>query len=64
VPQQHGFDHDGTESTGSSKSDHDDDGMQKKNENVAHAQDGIKLSKFKNSGPLAEFATDRPNSGP
>jgi hypothetical protein len=39
-------------------SDHDDDGMQKKSENVAHAQDGIKLSKLKNSGPLVEFATD------
>jgi RNA-directed DNA polymerase len=58
VSQQNGLDHDGTEPTGSSKSDHDDDGMQKKNENVAHAQDGIKLSKLKNSGPLAEFATD------
>jgi hypothetical protein len=59
VSQQHGLDHNGTEPTGSSKSDHDDDGMQKKSENVAHAQDGIKLSKLKNSEPLAEFATDR-----
>ena len=40
-------------------SHHDDDGMQKKSENVAHAQDGIKLSKLNNSGPLVEFATDR-----
>jgi hypothetical protein len=58
VSQQHGLDHDGTKPTGSSKSDHDDHGMQKKNENVAHAQDGIKLGKLKNSGPLVEFATD------
>ena len=36
--------------------------MQKKSENAAHAQDGIKLSKLKNSGPLVEFATDKLNS--
>ena len=59
MSQQQGLDHDGTEPTGSSKSDHDDDSVQKKSENVAHAQDGIKLSKLKNSGPLVEFATDR-----
>ena len=59
MSQQSGIDHDGTEPTGSSKSDHDDDDMQKKSENVARAQDGIKLSKLKNSGPLVEFATDR-----
>jgi hypothetical protein len=52
VSQQNGLDHDGTEPTGASKSDHDDNGMQKKSEDVAHAQDGIKLSKLKNSGRL------------
>jgi hypothetical protein len=36
VSQQNGLDHDGTEPTGSSKADHDDEGMQKKSENVAH----------------------------
>jgi hypothetical protein len=59
VSQQNGLDQDGTEPTGSSKPDHDDDGMQKKSENVAHAQDGIKLSKLKNSEPVVEFATNR-----
>ena len=59
VSHQDGFGHHGTEPTGSGKSDHDDDGLQKKSENVAHAQDGIKLGKLKNSRPLVEFATDR-----
>ena len=39
----------------------DNDGMQKKSENVAHAEDGIRLKKLKNSGnlELVEFATYR-----
>src|SRR5262245_16417310 len=52
MSHQDGFSNNGTEPTGSSKPDDDDDGMQKKDENVAHAQDGIKLNKLKNSGRL------------
>jgi len=52
VSQQDGFGHHGTEPARSTKSDNDDDRMQKKGENVAHAEDGIRLRKLKNSGRL------------
>jgi hypothetical protein len=44
-----GFGNHGPEATGLTKSDESDDCMQKKSENVAHAPDGIKLKKLKNS---------------
>ncbi len=34
-----------------------DDCMQKENENIAHAQDGIRLTKLKNSGRLRNSPT-------
>src|SRR5262249_4556773 len=52
MSHQDAFSNNRTEPTRSSKPDDDDDGMQKKDENVAHAQDGIKLNKLKNSGRL------------
>jgi hypothetical protein len=52
VSHQDRFSNNGTEATGSIKPDNDDDGMQKKRENVAHAQHGIELNKLKNSGRL------------
>jgi hypothetical protein len=42
-----------------SKPDDGDDGVQKKSENVAHASDGIKLKKLKNSGRLRNSPTTR-----
>src|SRR5262249_58971255 len=52
VSQQHGFGNNGTEPTGLGKPNDDHDGMQKKSENVAHAQDGTSLQKLKNSRRL------------
>ena len=57
VSHQDGFGNHGTEPARSTKSDHDADRMQKKSENVAHAEDGIRLRKLKNSGRLRNFAT-------
>jgi hypothetical protein len=51
VSHQDGFGNDRTQPTRSSKP-HDDDGMKKKSEYVAHAQDGIRRKKLKNSGRL------------
>jgi len=45
MSHQDGFSNNGTEPSGSGKSDDDDDRMQRKSENVAHPQDGIKLKK-------------------
>jgi len=45
MSHQDGFSNNGTEPSVSGKSDDDDDRMEKKNENVAHPQDGIKLKK-------------------
>ena len=42
LSHQNGFGNNGTETTGSIKPDNDDDGMQKKSENVANAQDRIR----------------------
>ena len=44
-----GLGNNGPEATGLSKPDDGDDRMQKKTENVAHAADGSKLKKLKNS---------------
>ena len=55
IPQGCGYVSNGnnrSEPTGSTKLDDDNDGMQKKSENVAHAEDVIRLKKLKNSGNL------------
>ena len=52
MSHQDGFGNNRSEPTGSTKPDDDNDGMQKKSENVAHAEDGIRLKKPKNSGNL------------
>ena len=52
MSHQDGFGNNRSEPTGSTKPDDDNDGMQKKSENVAHAEDGIRLKKLKNSGNL------------
>ena len=52
VSHQDGFGSNRSEPAGSTKQDDDNDGMQKKSENVAHAEDGIRLKKLKNSGNL------------
>ncbi len=57
MSHQDGLGNNGTEPTGLTKSDDDNDRMQKKSENVAHAQDGIKLKKLKNSGRLRNSPT-------
>ena len=50
MSQQHGFGYNGTEPTGSTKPDDAHDGMQRKGDNVAHAQDGIRPKKLKIQG--------------
>src|SRR5262245_10925892 len=57
MSQQDGFGDNGTEPTGSTEPDDDNDRMQKKSENVAHAQDRIKLQKLKNSRRLRNSPT-------
>src|SRR2546428_4126952 len=57
MPHQDGFGNNGTETTGLTEPDDGDDGMEKKCENVAHAPDGIKLKKLKNSGRLRNSPT-------
>src|SRR5215470_8216652 len=52
VSHQDGFGNNRTQPTGSNEPDDDDEGMQKKSENVAHTQDGIKLKKLRNSWRL------------
>jgi hypothetical protein len=52
VSQQDRFGNNRTDSTGTTKPDDDDDRMQKKGENVAHSQDGIRVKKLKNSRRL------------
>src|SRR5262249_46949849 len=47
----------GPEATGLTKPDDDDDRVQNKRENVAHAQDGIKLKKVKNYERLRNSPT-------
>ncbi|HEX8881807.1 MAG TPA: hypothetical protein VF749_17315, partial [Candidatus Acidoferrum sp.] len=48
VSHQDGFGNNRSEPTGSTKPDDDNDDMQKKSENVAHAEDGIRPKKLKN----------------
>jgi hypothetical protein len=52
MSHQDGFGNNRTQPAGSSEPDGDHDGMQKKNENVAHAPDGIKRKNLKNSRRL------------
>jgi hypothetical protein len=52
VSHQDGFGNNRSEPAGSTKPDDDNDGVQKKSENVAHAEDGISLKGPKNSGNL------------
>jgi hypothetical protein len=52
VSHQDGFGNNKSEPTRSTKPDDDNHGMQKKSENVAHAEDGIRLKKLKNSANL------------
>ena len=52
VSQQDGFGNHGTEATASCKADDDHDHVEKKNGNVAHAQDGIRVKNLKNSERL------------
>ena len=59
MSQQDGFGNNRTQPTGSSKPDDGDDGMHKKGENVAHAQDGIKRKNLKNS----RYLRNSPPSG-
>ena len=59
MSHQNGFSNNRTEPSGSGKSDYDGDCMQKKSENVAHPQDGIKPKKALEFRALAEFATHR-----
>jgi hypothetical protein len=54
MSHQDGFGNHGTEPARSTKSDHR---MQKKSENVVHAEDGIRLRKLKNSGRLRNSPT-------
>src|SRR5262249_51825133 len=57
MSHQNGFSNNGTEPSGSGKSDDDDDRMQKKSENVAHPQDGIKLRSPRIQGRLRNSPT-------
>jgi len=52
VSHQNGFRNDGTNPTGSSKPSDDDNGVDKKSQNVAHTQKRIKVKKLKNSEHL------------
>jgi hypothetical protein len=60
MPHQDGFGDNGPEATGLSKPNDGDESMQKKSQNVAHAPDGFKLLKLKNSGRLR----NSPRTGP
>jgi hypothetical protein len=62
MPHQDGFGDNGPEATGLSKPNDGDECMQKKSQNVAHAPDGIKLLKLKNSGRLRNSPRTRVNS--
>jgi hypothetical protein len=57
MSHQDGFGDNGPETTGLSKPDDGDDRMEKQSENVAHARDGIKSKKLKNSMGLANSPT-------
>jgi hypothetical protein len=53
MSHQDGFGNDGPKAAGASKPDEGHHRMQKKSENLAHARDGIKSKKLKNSMGLA-----------
>ena len=57
MSHQDGLGNNGTEPTGLTKPDDGDDRVQKKSENVAHAEDRIRLKKLKNSGSLGNSPT-------
>jgi hypothetical protein len=57
MSHQDGFGNDGPKATGPSKPDGGHHRMQKKSENLAHARDGIKFKKLKNSMGLANSPT-------
>jgi hypothetical protein len=59
MSHQDGLGNNGLEATRLNKPDNGDDRMQKKSENVAHALDGIKLQKLKNSMGLRNSPTTR-----
>ena len=52
VSHQDGFGNNRSEPTRLTKPDDDNDGMRKKSEDVAHAEDGIRLKKLRNSRNL------------
>ena len=56
MSQQDGFGNNGTEPTGPSEPEQDDDHMQKQSEHVMHVTDRIRL-KLQEFTELAEFAT-------
>ena len=60
MSHQDGLGNNGTEPTGLTKPDAGDNRVQKKNENVAHAEDRIRLRQLKNSGRFGEFAYHTP----
>jgi hypothetical protein len=60
MSHQDGFGNDGPKPTGASKPDYGHHRMQKKSENLAHARDGIKSKKLKNSMGLANSPTTGP----
>jgi hypothetical protein len=59
MSHQDGLGNNGTQPAGLTKSDDGDDRVQKESENVAHAPDGIKLKKLRNSGRLRNSPTTR-----
>jgi integrase len=61
MSHQDGLGDNGPQPTGLNQPDDGDDHMQKKSENVAHAEDGIRLRKLKNSGRLRNSPPHRAN---
>ena len=59
MSHQDGLGNDGPKATGASKPDDRHHRLQKKSENLAHAHDGIKSKKLKNSMGLANSPTTR-----
>jgi hypothetical protein len=57
MSHQDGLGNNRTQPAGLTKSEDGDDRVQKENENVAHAPDGIKLKQLRNSGRLRNSPT-------
>jgi len=57
MSHEDGLGNNGPESTGLNQPDDGDNRMQKKNENVAHGRDVIRLNKLKNSRRLENSST-------